>query len=125
MLKEVHTDLGKISFDKNIIDDMVYDAVDQFGGRVWLANANNRFQFWGNDDTSNIDVWFEDEKLCVDIYVIISFGTSINAVTNDILSYVKLRIVEAFGEIPSQLKITVTGVESGQQIAKRNIEVML
>lgn len=125
MLREIETDYGLISFDKNIIADMIYDAIDMFDGKVWLGNAGYLFQFRNNDDNNNIDIRFEDDRLLVDIYVILSFGTSINIVTHDILSYVKLRIIEAFGDIESRIKITVTGLQTKQQIAKRNIEVEL
>lgn len=125
MLREIETDYGTISFDKNLITEMIYDAVEMFDGKVWLGNPGNRFQLRNNDDRSYMDIRFEEEKLLVDIEVIVSFGTSINAVTHDILSYIRLRIVEAFGEIDTRLKITVTGVQTNQQIARRNIEVEL
>ncbi len=124
MFKSIDTEYGSIGISRNIISQMVTDAVDIYSGKAWLGNAKGIFSLFSNDENSNIDIVWDEEGIHISIFLIIKFGTSISKVTNGIIDYIEKNIEETFGDISHKIRIIVTGVESKQQVIKRNIEVV-
>lgn len=124
MFRNIDTEYGSIGINKSIITQMVTDAVDAYSGKAWLGNAKAVFNIFSNDESSNIDIVWDDEKIYINIFLIIKFGTSISRVTNGIIDYIEKNIKVTFGDVPSKIRILVTGIESKQQVIKRDIEVV-
>ncbi|MDO4352820.1 MAG: Asp23/Gls24 family envelope stress response protein [Clostridia bacterium] len=124
MFRNIDTEYGSIGINKNIITQMVTDAVDAYSGKVRLGNAKAVFNIFSNDESSNIDIVWDDEGIYINIFLIIKFGTSISRVTNGIIDYIEKNIKVTFGDIPHKIRILVTGIESKQQVIKRDIEVV-
>lgn len=124
MFRNIDTEYGSIGINKSIITQMVTDAVDAYSGKAWLGNAKAIFNIFSNDESSNIDIVWDDEGIYINIFLIIKFGTSISRVTNGIIDYIEKNIKVTFGDIPHKIRILVTGIESKQQVIKRDIEVV-
>ena len=124
MFRNTDTEYGSIGINKSIITQMVTDAVDAYSGKVRLGNAKAVFNIFSNDESSNIDIVWDDEGIHINIFLIIKFGTSISRVTNGIIDYIEKNIKVTFGDIPHKIRILVTGIESKQQVIKRDIEVV-
>lgn len=124
MFRNIDTEYGSIGINKSIITQMVTDAVDAYPGKVRLGNAKAVFNIFSNDESSNIDIVWDDEEIYINIFLIIKFGTSISRVTNGIIDYIEKNIKVTFGDIPHKIRILVTGIESKQQVIKRDIEVV-
>lgn len=124
MFRNIDTEYGSIGINKSIITQMVTDAVDAYSGKVRLGNAKAVFNIFSNDESSNIDIVWDDEGIHINIFLIIKFGTSISRVTNGIIDYIEKNIKVTFGDIPHKIRILVTGIESKQQVIKRDIEVV-
>ena len=124
MFRNIDTEYGSIGINKSIITQMVTDAVDAYSGKVRLGNAKAVFNIFSNDESSNIDIVWDDEGIYINIFLIIKFGTSISRVTNGIIDYIEKNIKVTFGDVPSKIRILVTGIESKQQVIKRDIEVV-
>lgn len=124
MFKSIDTEYGSIEISRSIISQMVSDAVDIYSGKAWLGNAKAIFNIFSNDENSNIDIVWNDDGLHINIFLIIKFGTSISRVTNGIIDYIEDNIKSTFGDIPHKIRILVTGIESKQQVIKRDIEVV-
>lgn len=124
MFKDIDTEYGSIGINKSIITQMVTEAVDAYSGKVRLGNAKAVFNIFSNDESSNIDIVWDDEGIYINIFLIIKFGTSISRVTNGIIDYIEKNIKVTFGDIPHKIRILVTGIESKQQVIKRDIEVV-
>lgn len=124
MFRNIDTEYGSIGINKNIITQMVTDAVDAYSGKARLGNAKAVFNIFSNDESSNIDIVWDDEEIYINIFLIIKFGTSISRVTNGIIDYIEKNIKVTFGDIPHKIRILVTGIESKQQVIKRDIEVV-
>ncbi|MCI5594584.1 MAG: Asp23/Gls24 family envelope stress response protein [Clostridiales bacterium] len=124
MFRNIDTEYGSIGINKSIITQMVTDAVDAYSGKVRLGNAKAVFNIFSNDESSNIDIVWDDEGIYINIFLIIKFGTSISRVTNGIIDYIEKNIKVTFGDIPHKIRILVTGIESKQQVIKRDIEVV-
>ena len=124
MFRNTDTEYGSIGINKSIITQMVTDAVDAYSGKARLGNAKAVFNIFSNDESSNIDIVWDDEGIYINIFLIIKFGTSISRVTNGIIDYIEKNIKVTFGDVPSKIRILVTGIESKQQVIKRDIEVV-
>ncbi len=124
MFRNIDTEYGSIGINKSIITQMVTDAVDAYSGKARLGNAKAVFNIFSNDESSNIDIVWDDEEIYINIFLIIKFGTSISRVTNGIIDYIEKNIKVTFGDIPHKIRILVTGIESKQQVIKRDIEVV-
>ena len=124
MFRNIDTEYGSIGINKTIITQMVTDAVDAYSGKAWLGNAKAVFNIFSNDESSNIDIVWDDEEIYINIFLIIKFGTSISRVTNGIIDNIEKNIKVTFGDVPSKIRILVTGIESKQQVIKRDIEVV-
>ena len=124
MFRNIDTEYGSIGINKTIITQMVTEAVDAYSGKAWLGNAKAVFNIFSNDESSNIDIVWDDEGIYINIFLIIKFGTSISRVTNGIIDYIEKNIKVTFGDIPHKIRILVTGIESKQQVIKRDIEVV-
>lgn len=124
MFRNTDTEYGSIGINKSIITQMVTDAVDAYSGKARLGNAKAVFNIFSNDESSNIDIVWDDEGIYINIFLIIKFGTSISRVTNGIIDYIEKNIKVTFGDIPHKIRILVTGIESKQQVIKRDIEVV-
>ena len=124
MFRNIDTEYGSIGINKSIITQMVTDAVDAYSGKVRLGNAKAVFNIFSNDESSNIDIVWDYEGIYINIFLIIKFGTSISRVTNGIIDYIEKNIKVTFGDIPRKIRILVTGIESKQQVIKRDIEVV-
>ena len=124
MFRNIDTEYGSIGINKSIITQIVTDAVDAYSGKAWLGNAKAIFNIFSNDESSNIDIVWDDEGIYINIFLIIKFGTSISRVTNGIIDYIEKNIKVTFGDIPHKIRILVTGIESKQQVIKRDIEVV-
>lgn len=124
MFRNIDTEYGSIGINKTIITQMVTEAVDAYSGKAWLGNAKAVFNIFSNDESSNIDIVWDDEEIYINIFLIIKFGTSISRVTNGIIDYIEKNIKVTFGDVPSKIRILVTGIESKQQVIKRDIEVV-
>ena len=124
MFRNIDTEYGSIGIKKSIITQMVTDAVDAYSGKARLGNAKAVFNIFSNDESSNIDIVWDDEEIYINIFLIIKFGTSISRVTNGIIDYIEKNIKVTFGDIPHKIRILVTGIESKQQVIKRDIEVV-
>ena len=124
MFRNIYTEYVSIGINKSIITQIVTDAVDAYSGKAWLGNAKAIFNIFSNDESSNIDIVWDDEEIYINIFLIIKFGTSISRVTNGIIDYIEKNIKVTFGDVPSKIRILVTGIESKQQVIKRDIEVV-
>lgn len=124
MFRNIDTEYGSIGINKSIITQMVTDAVDAYSGKARLGNAKAVFNIFSNDESSNIDIVWDDEGIHINIFLIIKFGTSISRATNGIIDYIEKNIKVTFGDIPHKIRILVTGIESKQQVIKRDIEVV-
>ena len=124
MFRNIDTEYGSIGINKSIITQIVTEAVDAYSGKAWLGNAKAIFNIFSNDESSNIDIVWDDEGIYINIFLIIKFGTSISRVTNGIIDYIEKNIKVTFGDIPHKIRILVTGIESKQQVIKRDIEVV-
>ncbi|QOX62802.1 Asp23/Gls24 family envelope stress response protein [Anoxybacterium hadale] len=127
LLYKVEARDGSISIDKNVVGKIIAKAVEQFGGKVLISNHRGRVAGFAAkigvaDDISYMEINLGKNGLDIRFYILIRFGTSINRVTEQLISTVKKNTEEITGLEVNSVAVVVTGMVS-KQTARRNIEV--
>lgn len=129
---DIETKLGDIHFSSNIVNKIVEKAVEDCGGKAMLHNYKGALMDvmpgWASkmnlydESISSVEVINHESGYIVKVYVVIKFGSSIKAVTSQIIDSIYENTELIIGEKPKYVTVNVTGVMS-KNIAKRNIKV--
>ena len=128
----IETKFGDIRFSANIINRIVEKAVEGCDNKVMLHNYKGALKDvmpgWASkmnlydESAGSVEVINSEDGFILKIYVVIKFGTSIKAVTSQILDSIYEDCERILGQQPKHVTVNVTGVMS-KNIAKRNIEI--
>ncbi len=110
----VNTHLGNISIDHEVIAQYAGSVANECVGVVGMAGINMKDGIVKLLKLENagrgIQVTMEDNKLTLDFHVIVAYGVSILAVTNNLIDSVKYKIEEFTGIPVEKINIFVEGV---------------
>lgn len=130
---DIETKIGDIHFSSNIINRIAEKAVEGCGGKVMLHNYKgalkdvmpvmaSKMNLY-DDSAASVEVTrVGEDGYMMKVYVLIKFGTSIKAVTSEIIDSIYENTEIILGKKPEKVVVVVTGVVS-KNIAKRHIEV--
>ena len=114
MKGHMNTDIGEILIDNDVLAQ--YDgasAVECFGV-VGMASINMKdgiVKLLKRDNLSHgVGVTIEDNKITIDLHIIVSYGVSISAVADNLISNVKYNVEEFSGIEVKKINIFVEGV---------------
>lgn len=128
MLYRLETTDGIISIDKTVVGKIIADAVGQFKGKVFISNHKGKAvsgfaaKLGVVDDTSFMEINYENNGLDIRFFILIRFGTSINLVTELLIETIKKNSEEITGLEVNSIAVVVTGIVSKQTV-RRNIEI--
>jgi len=110
----VNTEVGNVSIDTEVIAKYAGSVAVECFGIVGMASLNVKEGIWKllkmDSITHGIDVKVIDNELFLDFHVIVAFGISIHAVTENLISNVKYKVEEFTGLKISKINIYVEGV---------------
>lgn len=110
----LNTHLGNIIIDNEVIAQYAGSvAVECFGivGMAGFSVKNGLVRLLKNDSlTKGIDVTLNNNKLTLDFHVIVAYGVSILAVSDNLISNVKYKVEEFTGIKIEKINIFVEGV---------------
>ena len=110
----LNTHLGNIIIDNEVIAQYAGTvAVECFGivGMAGFSVKNGLVRLLKNDSlTKGIDVTLNNNKLTLDFHVIVAYGVSILAVSENLISNVKYKVEEFTGIKIEKINIFVEGV---------------
>ena len=110
---EERTTLGSIHISPKAIATIVYHAVMQSYGVVGLAPRNLAEGLTSSitrEPAKGIGVRYDDERLDIDVYVIIEFGTRVAAVANSVASAVRFQVEKNVGLSVNSVNVHVQGL---------------
>lgn len=110
----LNTHLGNIVIDNEVIAKYAGSVAVECFGIVGMAGVNVRdglVRLLKMDSiTRGINVTLNNNKLVLDFHVIVSYGVSIIAVSDNLISNVKYRVEEFTGMKIEKINIFVDGV---------------
>ena len=114
MKGRMSNELGSIVIDPNVIATYAGSvAVECFGivGMAAVSMKDGLVKLLKRDSlTHGINVEVEDNKLHLSFHVIVSYGVSISAVADNLVSNVKYKVEEFTGLTVEKINIFVEGV---------------
>lgn len=107
------TTLGSIHIAPTAVATIAYHATLQSYGVVGLAPKNLAEGIAATitrEPTRGVNVNFDGEKLDIDIYVIVEFGTRISSVANSVASAVRYQVEKTIGLRVHNINVHVQGL---------------
>jgi hypothetical protein len=110
-----------ISVDKTVLGNIIRREAGAFRGKITLSNAKGKPV---GDDVGFFDwLWLEDGAFELRVFVVLQFGSSISAVTNDFINGIRSRTEALTGIRVARIRIAVKGMLS-KNISRRDLEVI-
>ncbi len=110
----MNTHMGSITIDKEVIGQYAGSVAIECFGIVGMAGVNMKdglVKLLKRDSiTRGIVVTMDENKLNLDFHVIVSYGVSILAVSENLISNVKYKVEEFTGIEIEKINIFVEGV---------------
>ncbi len=111
----MNTNLGNVQIDKEVIAKYAGSSAVENFGVVGMASVNVKDGFARllkrDSLTHGVGVSVsEDSKITIDLHIIVSYGVSISAVTENLIHNVKYKIEEFAGLCVEQINVYVEGV---------------
>ena len=111
----MNTKLGNVQIDKEVIAKYAGSSAVECFGVVGMATISVKDGFAKllkrESLTHGVGVTItEDNKITIDLHIIVSYGVSISAVTDNLISNVKYQVEEFSGLSIERISVYVEGV---------------
>lgn len=114
MKGHMNTDIGDIMIDNEVLAQYAGASAVECFGVVGMASINMKdgiVKLLKKDNLSHgVNVTIEDNKITIDLHIIVSYGVSISAVADNLISNVKYNVEEFSGLEVKKINIFVEGV---------------
>jgi uncharacterized alkaline shock family protein YloU len=107
------TPIGSIHVSPQAIATIAYQAALESYGVVGMASKNvidGLANVIAKDPTHGIEVHYDGQKIDVDIYIIIEYGTRIKSVANSMANTVRYHVEKALGIPINEINVHVQGL---------------
>jgi uncharacterized alkaline shock family protein YloU len=113
------TSIGKIEVSPRAIAHIASRAAQQSYGIVGLASRHARpglaELLRREEEHKGVEVKFSQDRVIIDLYVIIEYGTRISEVARNIMSNVKFAVESALGVPVVHVNVNVQGIRVSDQ----------
>jgi uncharacterized alkaline shock family protein YloU len=110
---EESTTIGSIHISPKAVASIAYQATIQSYGVVGLAARNlaeGLASTITREPARGITVEFDNEKLNIDVYIVVEYGTRIASVANSVASAVRFQVEKALGLRVNEVNVHVQGL---------------
>ena len=115
MIASKQNQLGTINIEPEAIAKIAGPATTECYGIVGMASKNMKDGIAKllkiESLTKGVKLKIEDDKLIIDLHIIVKYGTNIRAVAETIISTVKYKVEEATSMNVSSINIFVEGIK--------------
>jgi len=112
-MTEETTPLGSIQITPRAIASIAYHATLRSYGVVGLTSKNlvdGLAQAIVKDPTYGVEVRYDDQKINIDLYVIIEYGTRIKSVADSVSHAVRFQVEKSLGMPVNAVNVHVRGL---------------
>lgn len=114
MFGQLSNDLGNILIDKEVISKVAgLSAIECYGivGMAVINVTSGLAKLLKRESlTKGIGVTFVDNKINIDLHIIVEYGINITAVTDNLISTVQYKVEKFSGMIVEKINVYVEGV---------------
>lgn len=112
-MSDDNSQFGRVTISPRAIATIAYHAARQSYGVVGLTSKNimeGITQVIVKDPSHGIEVKYDGEKIFIDIYVIIEYGTRVSSVAASVNNTIKFNVEKALGMPVEQVNVHVRGL---------------
>ena len=112
-MNDDNSTLGRVTISPRAIATIAYQAARQSYGVVGLTSKNlmeGITQVIVKDPTNGIEVKYDGQKITIDLYVIIEYGTRVSSVASSVNNTVKFNVEKALGMPVEAVNVHVRGL---------------
>lgn len=118
---EMNTDDGSVTITNDVIVTLVGGTAVESYGIVGMASKNQIrdgiTEILRKDNYARgVVVRKEENDIHIDMYIIVSYGTKISEIANNVQSQVKYRLKQILGIDVASINIYVQGVKAANQL---------
>jgi len=110
----IENSLGKIEISKDVIAVLTGNAAMECYGLVGMATrkmSDGITELLGRENLGRgVEVKINEDKLSVDLYIIVQYGTKIHEVASNIIEKVDFTLQHTLGLSPDKINVIVHGV---------------
>jgi uncharacterized alkaline shock family protein YloU len=109
-MSEDNTPIGSIHVSPRVIATIAYQAARQSYGVVGLAPKNlvdGLAQVVVKDPTHGIETRYDGDKINIDVYIVIEYGTRIKSVAASVANTVRFQVEKTLGMPVNQVNVHV------------------
>lgn len=114
MKDTINTEYGNITIENEVIARYAGSAAVECFGVVGMASVNMKdgiVKLLMRDNiTHGVNVTLKEDKLRIDLHIIVAYGVSISAVADNLISNVRYKIEEFTGMSVDKINVIVEGV---------------
>lgn len=114
MKGHVNTQIGEVLIDNDVLAKYAgSSAIECFGviGMASISVKDGLVKLLKRESLSHgVNITVEDNKIIIDLHIIVSYGVSISAVAENLISNVKYKVEEFTGMEVVKINIFVEGV---------------
>ncbi len=117
-MSEENNPYGSIQVSARAIASIAYDAAIKSYGIVGLASknlVNGITNMVVKDPTHGIEVEYEEDKVNIDIYVVIQYGTRIKSVASSVANTVRFNVEKYLGLPINEVNVHVQGLRINEE----------
>lgn len=111
---EIHTELGKIVLAEELLANLAGQAAVECYGLVGMASVNVRdglTELLKKENLARgVKIHFKDEKLIIDLFVMVGYGTRIPEVASNVMEKVRYTVETVTGIPVAKVNVKVQGV---------------
>ncbi|WP_227766910.1 Asp23/Gls24 family envelope stress response protein [Zhaonella formicivorans] len=115
MANTLETQYGKVSISKEVIATLAGYAAAECYGLVGMASQklqDGLFELLGREATGKgIQVNIVDNRVSIDVYIVVGYGTKINEVAHNVMEKVHYTVQRLTGIPIEKVNIIVQGVK--------------
>ncbi len=115
MTNEIITEFGKVIISEELLATLAgYAAIECYGlvGMSSRKIKDGLGELLGRDSLSKgVEIKLEDDQLIVDLYIIVSYGTKIPEVAQNVMEKVKYTLENLTGLTVNQVNANIQGVQ--------------
>jgi uncharacterized alkaline shock family protein YloU len=114
MKGHMSTQIGEVSIDNDVLAKYAGSSAVECFGVVGMASVNVKdglVKLLKRESLSHgVNITVENNKIIIDLHIIVSYGVSISAVAENLISNVKYKVEEFTGMEVVKINIFVEGV---------------
>lgn len=112
-MKNDITPIGSIHINPKAIATIAYHAAQQSYGVVGMASksiVDGIANLLTKDPTRGVEVNYDGEKINIDMYIIVEYGTRIKSVANSVANTVRYNVEKTVGLPVNEVNVHVQGL---------------